>query len=905
MVVLTGDTDADVLFGGAVTTTRPYWGNEAIVLAVPRPPHLAQVRPRLTLSPDRSVVTEIWASAGAGKTTLLSLWADHLQAAGETVAWVGLTAGDGPRPALAALVGEAVRRGELGRALVDPPDMARSDTPTEMIEQADDRPVDLALRGDGPLTVIFDDLHQLKSHTDSAWLLSVIQQKLPSVRIVLAGRYPPSTLARRGLMPDSVEYRSHDLAFTREEAREFLTVHSGALEEVDLDAACARTGGWAAALALLAGWMRGAEPSQRLPRNFSGDHRAIADYLVSEVLDQLTPGDREFLLMTSVVDSITLPFAVFLTGHDDAGDILDQLEIHTSLISRRDDGESIYTYHPTLLSYLRAELRRRDFGVFTRSVSAASEWYCRHGRADLALELGLRSDHPVDLLAALDDAGVQLVFDGQAELVVRVLGALDRARLHSPTTHVLNALVSAPYFPDEVRVDHHLAAAAPGIEAVPVDIRLIAATLTVLRAQASELAGLKSRVKQIEVEVSRDDDSSEARGGLASDAVLFSRLAHAAFFEAEGDLDGALGVLHDAVESSRFSSHPWLHLILLEAAATVASRQGRWPESDSLHEEMATLAGADGQPTNLVGAHVQFAVSAREFERLDSGQVEAQLDDLIAALPLDLAPGVMIPARALRFLHQLDTREHPRTTVDDLDRLLKAYSHSHPSTLALCSFRYVAAMLHLHDRHQARLAVDLVTAELGDASLESALAVAQYNSSAGRQSRVEVTLEDALDSSRQIWNGTTPVHGWILLADWAELSGRSTRADSLVVKALECAELMQARRPFVAEEQRGVRLVESRIGRLGSHDEFARSIIEAAGFLAPPSQPRSPDAAYFTPKEREILRELPRHQSVGEIAAKQQLSPNTIKTHMRSIYQKLGVSGRAEAVEQAEAHGLL
>ena len=210
-------------------------------------------------------------------------------------------------------------------------------------------------------------------------------------------------------------------------------------------------------------------------------------------------------------------------------------------------------------------------------------------------------------------------------------------------------------------------------------------------------------------------------------------------------------------------------------------------------------------------------------------------------------------------------------------------------------------MLHLHDRHQAKLAVDLVTDELGDASLESALAVAQYNSSAGRQSRVEVTLEEALDSSRPIWNGTTPVYGWILLADWAELSGRSTRADSLVVKALEIAELMQARRPFVAEDQRGVRLVESRIGRLGSHDDFARSIIDAAAFLAPPSQPRSPDAAYFTPKEREILRELPRHQSVGEIAAKQQLSPNTIKTHMRSIYQKLGVSGRADAVEQAEA----
>ncbi|GAA3878258.1 hypothetical protein GCM10022381_20840 [Leifsonia kafniensis] len=885
--------------------TRPYRVNESIVLAVPRPPHLVQARPRLTLTSNRSVVTEVWASAGAGKTTLLSLWAQDVLASGETVAWVGLTPGDGPRPSLSSLVRESVRRGALHTLDEGKPDAGSASAVTELNAHADTGAIDIVSHAGEPLTLIFDDLHQIKSHTDSAWLLSLIQEKQPSVRIILAGRYPPSTLAKRSLMPDSVEYRSRDLAFTREEAREFFTVRSGALDEVELDAACTRTGGWAAALALLAGWMRGAESPQRLPRNFSGDHRAIADYLVSEVLDQLSAGDREFLLTTSVVDSVTLPFAVFLTGHDDAGDILDQLENHTSLVSHRDDGESVYTYHPTLLSYLRAELRRRDFGGFTRSVSAASQWYRRHGRADLALELCLRSDHTGDLLEALNDAGVPLVFDGQAELVVRALGALDRARLHSTTTHVLNALVSAPYFPDQVRVDHHLAAAAPTIETAPIAVRLIFATLAVLRAQTPDVATAKQALERVEADVPSDEDAEGVAGGLAYDAVLFSRLARAVCFEADADFEGALGVLHDAVESSRFSSHPWLHLILLEAASTVAARQGRWPESSSLHEEMATLSSAEGQPTNLVEAHVQFAVSAREFERLDSDHLEAQLDDLIAALPFDLAPGVMIPARALRFLHQLDAHEHPRTTIDDLDRLLRAHAHSHPNTLALCSFRYVAAMLHLHDRHQAKLAVDLVTDELGDASLESALAVAQYNSSAGRQSKVEGTLEEALGSSRQIWNGTTPVYGWILLADWAELSGRTTRADSLIVKALEIAELMQTRRPFVAEEQRGVRLLEARVGRLGSHDDFARSITDAAALLAPPSQPRSPDAAYFTPKEREILRELPRHQSVSEIAAKQQLSPNTIKTHMRSIYQKLGVSGRADAVEQAEAHGLL
>lgn len=862
-------------------------GSESSVLTVPRVPPLVQLRPRLAISESTDVVTEVWAAAGAGKTTLLSLWAQSAQAGGDAVAWVGLNAGVGSRPALPSLVDDAVRRGAPNRA-------------------PENSTVASALRLDGePLTLIFDDLHHLHSRTDSEWLLGLIRDKHPSVRIVLAGRFAPSMLARRALLPGAVEYRSRDLAFTRAEAREFFAGRNAPLDDVDLDAACERTGGWAAALALLAGWMRGAASPPRLPRNFSGDHRAIADYLVSEVLDQLAPEQREFLLTTSVVDDITLPFAVFLTGRDDAGEILDQLEYRTSLVSSRPDDEGVYHYHPTLLNYLRAELRRRDFGGFARSVSSATAWYRRNGRSDLAVELCMRSDHLTDLLDAVDEAGASLVFDGHAELVVRALDVLDRAGLHSTTTHVLSALVSAPYFPDGMRVDHHLAAASPTIESAPGAIRLIHATLAVLRSPAEALPALRGELGRVEGDVSRSDEELGVTGGLAYDAVLLSSLAHATFCEADDERDGALDVLHDAVESSRFSTHAWLHLILLDAASTAAARQGRWPESSSLHEEMAALARADGRPTNLVEAHLKLAVSSHEFERLDSDQIEAELEDLINALPLDLAPGVVIPAQALRFLHQLDSQANPRGTIDDLDRLLRAHAHAHPSTLALCSFRYVASMLHLHDRHQAKLAVDLVIEELGDTSLESALALAQYNSSAGRQSRVEGSLEEALGSTRTIWNGTTPVYGWILLADWAELAGRSSRADTLVVKALEIADLMQARRPFVAEEQRGVRLLETRIGRLGSHDEFARSILDAASHLAPQSQLRSPDAAYFTPKEREILRELPRHQSVGEIASKQQLSPNTIKTHMRSIYQKLGVSGRAEAVEQAEVHGLL
>ena len=68
---------------------------------------------------------------------------------------------------------------------------------------------------------------------------------------------------------------------------------------------------------------------------------------------------------------------------------------------------------------------------------------------------------------------------------------------------------------------------------------------------------------------------------------------------------------------------------------------------------------------------------------------------------------------------------------------------------------------------------------------------------------------------------------------------------------------------------------------------------------------RDPTREELTDREQAVLRLLPSALSLREIGSTLYVSLNTVKTHAKSIYRKLGVSGRDEAVKRARELGLL
>ena len=70
-------------------------------------------------------------------------------------------------------------------------------------------------------------------------------------------------------------------------------------------------------------------------------------------------------------------------------------------------------------------------------------------------------------------------------------------------------------------------------------------------------------------------------------------------------------------------------------------------------------------------------------------------------------------------------------------------------------------------------------------------------------------------------------------------------------------------------------------------------------------QPEPAERALLTDSETRVLRYLPTHLTMRDIAGELFLSVNTVNTHRRHVYEKLGVHSRHDAVDRARALGML
>ena len=241
------------------------------------------------------------APAGFGKTTFLSDCICHWN---RPVAWVSLDQGDNDKVHFLMYFYRAMNKISDGFGQsVQEALLANQPPSTEILLCG---LINEIIEIQKPFVLVLDDYHIITNPEIHEILTFLIENQPPDMHIVISSRSdPPWPLARWRVRQEMVEIRAQDLRFTLDEAtillNHVLQLDLSADDIVRLDA---KTDGWIAGLLMAALSVQGRENISDFINSFEGSHRFIFDYLVEEVLNQLSPEFQEFLLKTIYSGSI-------------------------------------------------------------------------------------------------------------------------------------------------------------------------------------------------------------------------------------------------------------------------------------------------------------------------------------------------------------------------------------------------------------------------------------------------------------------------------------------------------------------------------------------------------------------------------------------------------------------------
>lgn len=815
-------------------------------------------------------VTIISAPAGHGKTLLLAEWARRTGIADK--AWVSADGGDNDPDRFFATVFAAVRA-----CAVPPPESLLWSVPAAM-EPADfaARLADAVDELPGRICLVVDDVHEIADARCRHAIELLIRHQPANLRLVLAGRSdPPLPLARLRLHGKLGEVRARDLRFSEAEARMLFRQAGVALEAGQVARLVEKTGGWAAGLRLAARSLRdtGDDPAGFVTR-FTGDDRAVADYLVSEVLTGLPGSAREFLRAVSICDEVTPALGAVLSGRPDAAEILVELEQEGSLVTRVGVGRHWYRTHPLLRSYLQAELDRLHPGAAARLHAVAAAWLADDRQIGLAFTHAARSREPAVLSRLLGRYGLDLLLTGDHGTVLRALELAGPAEVSgSARLTLLSALA-------------HLETG---------DLKTARARLAETDANAGRLGAEATAVRRLLASAcamatgERPGQAADVQpaGGVAAWTGLDRgwRLLH------ENRPREAEAGLRQAQELARGYGTDYLAMHCLAARSAAAWLDGDYATMSATSAESLALAQDNGWESS---------------PWLTTSRITKALGHLLRAEPedaLDLARAARnfaVPAQeALAYVITVIEVLCNGDRVGAARRLREARNRLGdapvlPAVAAAGALAEYRCLLALGQDVLAREVLTWAHARTG-AVAELNLMTAWHRFATEDFDGARQALACA-SAAPELLKVLTPLEIQLLTAAVSVRTGRRTRAIESLGEALRLAAPARLLRPFTQADRAVRLLLVDQLGGFDRLDGFAR---EASRAMC-----GEDGGGLLTDREHAVLGWLASPQSLEELADSLSVSVNTVKTHVRAIYTKLGVSSRRAAVTTARERGL-
>lgn len=850
---------------------------------IPRPLLLDELNQFAVAANGRVLL--VCSPVGSGKTVLLSDWAERMgpRLPGRPrIGWLTIA-----EQSYTARGMWAELRARLGLPV---PASAALRTP---VAEAAELVADIGHRG-RPTVVVLDDAHLLTDPMALAGLEHFLRNAPANLAVVLCARFdPPIRWHLLELESRLIRWGADELALSTEEAARLCREHGCALDPAQLSTLMDLTHGWAALIRIAAIYLAA----------HSGDYstalavlarmpNSISDLLVGELIDALPPALRQFLTHTSVPAEFTERMADELVGGGAAFWLHELERISYPLTGVLRGGTIWYAYHPFLRGYFLAEANRLGTGFHDDLRVRTAYSLMAAGESHQAWTHLTAVSQPRPLLDFLTAHGLSEVMAGGGPALFDALAGADSVVLGDSFMVLLRAIdaLLGGDFAAAVAFRDVLAGRGQDMSTL-AEPALIAALTSAVDAEIAVATAPSADL----VPIPEIPDTA-----LRPEAQCYLSIAAATVSIMAGDIAAGEERMRSALALAETAGHQRLRLRACTRLGAAAGRTGAITAMRRRATHALDIAREHGLSHTSDAAHAAAMEAFGAYLQGEAGSVDLCTGLLVRGEGLDggTTPAGGLPAQLVGALVAFDDVTDRAGAADLLRSATVELLAVHPSAAISGGLipHVVWGLLRVQEPRTAQLLIEQARARLGEIP-EVAVAGAAVGAVTHRPKTVLALVEPLLTAAEPP-PPVQQVAAWLLYAGAHAELGNSTKSIDALKTAVHLAAPDRIARPFLDVP-----------GALEKLDEFAGSFGRDEDFVTEirrnPAAIRVQRHPALTTTQHRILRELPTGRTTQQIAEDLGVSINTVKTHLRGIYHKLGVNSRTEVLTEARRSGLL
>ncbi|MFW0976882.1 HTH-type transcriptional regulator MalT [Leclercia pneumoniae] len=851
--------------------------------------------------------------AGYGKTTLISQWASGKSDLG----WFSLDEGDNQQERFASYLIAAIQQATNGHCVTSEV-MVQKRQYASLSSLFSQLFIELA-EWHRPLFLVIDDYHLITNpviHESMRFFLRHQPENLTLV--VLSRNLPQLGIANLRVRDQLLELGSQQLSFTHQEAKQFFDCRlTSPIEAAESSRLCDDVAGWATALQLIALSARqNNSPTHQSARRLAGINAShLSDYLVDEVLDSVDTSTRQFLLKSSLMRSMNDALIVRVTGEDNGQMRLEEIERQGLFLQRMDDSGEWFSYHPLFGSFLRQRCQWELATELPEIHRAAAESWMAQGFPSEAIHHALAAGDAHMLRDILLNHAWSLFNHSELTLLEESLRALPwESLLENPRLVLLQAwLMQSQHRYSEVN--------------------------TLLARAEQEMKGdmdssLHGEFNALRAQVAINDGDQEEAQRLAMVALdelplanFYSRIVatsvHGEVLHCKGDLARSLALMQQTEQMARRHDvwHYALWSLIQQSEILFAQGflQAAWESQEKafqlireqhleqlpMHEFLLRIRA------QLLWAWARLdeaeSTARHGVEVLSAFQPQQQLQCLALLVQCSLARGDLDNARnhLNRLENLLGNGQYHSDWVSNADKVRVIYWQMVGDKKSAANWLRQTPMPEFANNHFLQSQwrnIARVQILLGD--FEPAEIVLEELNENARSLRLMSDLNRNLLLQNQLyWQAGRKTDAQRVLLEALQLANRTGFISHFVIEgetmAQQLRQLIQLNTLPELDQHRAQRILRE-INQHHRHKfaHFDETFVER--LLTHPEVPELIRTSPLTQREWQVLGLIYSGYSNEQIAGELAVAATTIKTHIRNLYQKLGVAHRQDAVQHAQ-----